>query len=160
MSMPEYDEQGGQVVPMRPTGGGGLSLGTIAPQDRTTSRAVVLTDPDTGKRLGALNVEYRVNRFRSKPTELSEEDLRLLDDPDDDEAVSSLKNSKWVCEIVAGWDLLGDSSVPGFVGSDEVVPLTPEMVEFVPLWIRRQIIEGLSEIVNPNLKKSRTGRRR
>lgn len=153
----EYENE---VVPLRPVAsGGGLSLGRIAPQDKITERKVFITDPDTGKRIGSLNVSYRVNRFRSKPTELTEEDTNGID-ANDDEAVSSLKNAKWVCEIVAEWDLNGDSAVDGFVGDDEIVPLTPAMVEMVPLWLRRQVVEGLSEIVNPNVKRSRTGRGR
>lgn len=159
--MSEHDvEQDGKVVGFRgsaPTGG--FVLAEAAPQDKPTKRRVSIYEPDKGKLVGVVNIEYFVSRVNTKPTTLTDEEMEDLD-PDDEAAINSRKMAKSLAHNLHSWDMYGDDAIPGFVGSHEIVPLTPEMIEFVPLWVRNQIFDELMELVNPNLKRSRGSRRR
>ncbi len=151
----------GNVVELRAErgGGGGFVLAEAAPVDKVTKRRVTIYEPDKGRQVGVVNVEYYVNRLDTKQTELTDEEMDGID-PDDKAAISSRKNAKDLAKCIASWDMYGDSNKPGFVRDDELVPITPEMIEMVPLWVRNQILDSLLELINPNLKRSTGSRRR
>lgn len=148
-----------KVVEFRGAPTGGFVLAEAAPQDKPTKRRVSIYEPDKGRLVGVVNIEYFVNKVNTKQTELTAEEMEDLD-ADDASAIASRKNAKSLAESIHSWDMYGDDAIPGFVGSHELVPLRPEMIEFVPLWVRNQIFDTLMELINPNLKRSKGSRPR
>lgn len=146
-----------KVVEFRGAPTGGFVLAEAAPQDKPTKRRVSIYEPDKGRLVGVVNIEYFVNKVNTKQPKLTAEEMADLD-PDDESAITSRENAKYLAQSIHTWDMYGDDSIEGFVGSHEIVPLTPDMIEFVPLWIRNQIHQVLMELVNPNLKRSKGSR--
>jgi len=58
--------------------------------------------------------------------------------------------------VITSWDLTGPLGEGEHeVAEDEVIPLTPEHVSYVPYPILGAIIESVAEDANPNSKKKR-----
>ena len=134
------------------------SLEKIAARDETKERTLKLSTP-AGDAFTA-TVTYYPNRLTAEPVQLTEEQA----DAEEDEAGrASMRDAISFAEIIADWDITGpvkSRAGHALVERDDPIPLEPEILRCVPLWVRVAIIAAIRDIEFPNRNGSRSSRRR
>lgn len=130
------------------------SISEMAPQEQTRPLTVRCKQPGSGL-LFSVAVEYYPHRITGEP-------VAIGDDVDDEDA-ASIRNAQGFIDMVADWDITGevrDQKGAVVVPAGAKVPLEPEAVRLVPLWITNQITTAVIDDVFPNRNGSRGSRRR
>jgi len=105
---------------------------------------------------GNLNVEYDPSALSPAKISKMNKELKGVDE-DDEEAMLGV--AKMFCGIVKNWDLVGplgeDDNGEPLVAEGAAVPVTPELVAWLPSPVIQHIIEKVGEDASPKGKKRR-----
>ena len=138
------------------------SIQSIAPRN-DVREFVVKIDNGAGPKIEE-PVRYFRNRITMAPVDLKlPEDAEIDLDELTDAEYEALKAASMLCHYLDEWEITGplqDGLGREIVGSGEVIPLDPRIVQHVPSVIVSEVLRQLTEHVFPNARRSRSERRR